>query len=134
MELHAGGVDLKFPHHTNEIAQAEAYHNMHKSPSEDDKEVSFDFMSYIINTCLFHFLSSERNGYHIGYTRGIFILMDRKCQSLLKTLFLSRMSYVIQIVRITPQELMTFGCGVSLCQGISEDQQHILKLGWRKLR
>ena len=25
-QIHAGGVDLKFPHHTNEIAQAEAYH------------------------------------------------------------------------------------------------------------
>ena len=25
--VHAGGIDLKFPHHTNEIAQAEAYHN-----------------------------------------------------------------------------------------------------------
>ena len=25
--VHAGGADLKFPHHTNEIAQAEAYHN-----------------------------------------------------------------------------------------------------------
>ena len=25
-QVHAGGVDLKFPHHTNEIAQAEAYH------------------------------------------------------------------------------------------------------------
>jgi len=24
--IHAGGVDLKFPHHTNEVAQAEAYH------------------------------------------------------------------------------------------------------------
>ena len=26
-QMHAGGVDLKFPHHTNEIAQAEAYHS-----------------------------------------------------------------------------------------------------------
>ena len=26
IHFHAGGVDLKFPHHTNEIAQAEAYH------------------------------------------------------------------------------------------------------------
>ena len=25
-QLHAGGVDLKFPHHSNEIAQAEAFH------------------------------------------------------------------------------------------------------------
>ena len=25
--VHAGGIDLKFPHHTNEIAQAEAYHS-----------------------------------------------------------------------------------------------------------
>ena len=27
IHVHAGGVDLKFPHHTNEIAQAEAYHS-----------------------------------------------------------------------------------------------------------
>jgi cysteinyl-tRNA synthetase len=27
--VHAGGHDLKFPHHTNEIAQAEAYHYQH---------------------------------------------------------------------------------------------------------
>jgi len=26
LHVHAGGIDLKFPHHTNEIAQAEAYH------------------------------------------------------------------------------------------------------------
>lgn len=25
LDLHSGGVDLKFPHHTNEIAQCEAY-------------------------------------------------------------------------------------------------------------
>jgi Cysteinyl-tRNA synthetase len=27
LHVHAGGIDLKFPHHTNEIAQAEAYHS-----------------------------------------------------------------------------------------------------------
>lgn len=27
VDIHAGGVDLRFPHHSNEIAQAEAYHN-----------------------------------------------------------------------------------------------------------
>ena len=26
MDVHAGGYDLKFPHHDNEIAQSEAYH------------------------------------------------------------------------------------------------------------
>lgn len=26
VDIHAGGVDLRFPHHSNEIAQAEAYH------------------------------------------------------------------------------------------------------------
>lgn len=31
--LHAGGVDLKFPHHTNEIAQAEAYRFNNKTES-----------------------------------------------------------------------------------------------------
>ena len=25
MDIHSGGVDLVFPHHTNEVAQAEAY-------------------------------------------------------------------------------------------------------------
>lgn len=27
LDIHSGGVDLKFPHHDNEIAQAEAFHN-----------------------------------------------------------------------------------------------------------
>ena len=34
IKVHAGGIDLKFPHHTNEIAQAEAYHNMYPSSKE----------------------------------------------------------------------------------------------------
>ena len=27
MDIHSGGVDLAFPHHTNEVAQAEAYYH-----------------------------------------------------------------------------------------------------------
>lgn len=27
MDIHTGGVDLKFPHHDNELAQAEAYYD-----------------------------------------------------------------------------------------------------------
>jgi cysteinyl-tRNA synthetase len=30
IDIHAGGVDLKFPHHDNEIAQSEAYHSTHR--------------------------------------------------------------------------------------------------------
>jgi cysteinyl-tRNA synthetase len=30
IDIHAGGVDLKFPHHDNEIAQSEAYHGTHR--------------------------------------------------------------------------------------------------------
>ena len=30
MDVHAGGVDLKFPHHDNELAQSEAFHNHHQ--------------------------------------------------------------------------------------------------------
>lgn len=30
IDVHAGGVDLKFPHHDNEIAQSEAYHSSHR--------------------------------------------------------------------------------------------------------
>lgn len=29
IDIHGGGIDLKFPHHENEIAQAEAMHNNH---------------------------------------------------------------------------------------------------------
>jgi cysteinyl-tRNA synthetase len=36
IHVHAGGIDLKFPHHTNEIAQAEAYH--HSSGKNDKKK------------------------------------------------------------------------------------------------
>ena len=39
MYFHAGGVDLKFPHHTNEIAQAEAYHSsLRASNNNSDKQ------------------------------------------------------------------------------------------------
>ena len=27
VDIHSGGVDLKFPHHTNELAQSEAFYN-----------------------------------------------------------------------------------------------------------
>ena len=27
MDIHTGGVDLKFPHHDNELAQSEAHYN-----------------------------------------------------------------------------------------------------------
>ena len=30
LDLHSGGVDLKFPHHENEIAQAEAFYDNHQ--------------------------------------------------------------------------------------------------------
>lgn len=30
IDIHAGGVDLRFPHHSNEVAQAEAYHKSHQ--------------------------------------------------------------------------------------------------------
>lgn len=34
--IHAGGVDLKFPHHTNEIAQAEAYRSDNESDQSEE--------------------------------------------------------------------------------------------------
>jgi len=27
MDIHSGGIDLAFPHHDNELAQSEAYHD-----------------------------------------------------------------------------------------------------------
>lgn len=30
IDIHAGGIDLRFPHHSNEVAQAEACHNTHQ--------------------------------------------------------------------------------------------------------
>lgn len=30
IDIHAGGIDLRFPHHSNEVAQAEAYHDTHQ--------------------------------------------------------------------------------------------------------
>ena len=37
-QVHAGGVDLKFPHHTNEIAQAEAYHLQQRRIQQANKD------------------------------------------------------------------------------------------------
>lgn len=39
-QLHAGGIDLKFPHHSNEIAQAEAYNEV--MTMEDGEEEALD--------------------------------------------------------------------------------------------
>lgn len=30
IDIHAGGIDLRFPHHSNEVAQAEAFHDSHE--------------------------------------------------------------------------------------------------------
>lgn len=33
VDVHSGGVDLKFPHHQNEVAQCHAHFNIHPSES-----------------------------------------------------------------------------------------------------
>lgn len=38
LDLHTGGIDLRFPHHTNELATAEAKLCMHKIPAPDNVE------------------------------------------------------------------------------------------------
>ena len=30
LDIHSGGIDLKFPHHENEIAQSEAFYDNHQ--------------------------------------------------------------------------------------------------------
>lgn len=37
IQVHAGGIDLKFPHHTNEIAQAEAYRSVSSTTSQSQR-------------------------------------------------------------------------------------------------
>ncbi|KAL7538638.1 hypothetical protein ACHAXR_008707 [Thalassiosira sp. AJA248-18] len=61
--VHAGGVDLKFPHHSNEIAQAEAYsmatssrsglnndNNNNKKSTRDDNDDFREWISHWIHT------------------------------------------------------------------------------------
>jgi len=47
-QLHAGGIDLKFPHHSNEIAQAEAFHEA-MTLKDDDGEGRRQFEEWIPN-------------------------------------------------------------------------------------
>lgn len=47
--VHAGGVDLKFPHHTNEIAQAEAYHSQ-----DDDMVPGREWIPHWVHTGHLH--------------------------------------------------------------------------------
>mmetsp|Transcript_26036 Transcript_26036/g.44241 ORF Transcript_26036/g.44241 Transcript_26036/m.44241 type:complete len:734 (-) Transcript_26036:114-2315(-) len=47
-QLHAGGIDLKFPHHSNEIAQAEAFHEA-VTIKDDDGEGRRQFEEWIPN-------------------------------------------------------------------------------------
>lgn len=41
-QLHAGGIDLKFPHHSNEIAQAEAFHEAAARDNDGEGERKFE--------------------------------------------------------------------------------------------
>lgn len=47
-QLHAGGIDLKFPHHSNEIAQAEAFHEA-VAARDNDGEGERKFEEWIPN-------------------------------------------------------------------------------------
>jgi len=67
LQVHAGGIDLKFPHHTNEIAQAEA-HRLNIGGGA------------VLRQC------REKNGYLTGSIWGICTYQDGKCQSPLRTL------------------------------------------------
>ena len=45
--LHAGGIDLKFPHHNNEIAQCEAHNG-----AEVNTDTAANFLLLLRVTCL----------------------------------------------------------------------------------
>ena len=48
-QLHAGGIDLKFPHHSNEIAQAEAFHEALVAKDDTDGGKRRKFEEWISN-------------------------------------------------------------------------------------
>jgi cysteinyl-tRNA synthetase len=48
--VHGGGIDLKFPHHTNEIAQAEAYHYGTCNCPNDHSHLSKEWIQLWIHT------------------------------------------------------------------------------------
>jgi len=50
LQIHAGGIDLKFPHHTNEIAQAEAY----RSSDLDSENNSGEWIPHWVHTGHLH--------------------------------------------------------------------------------
>ena len=49
--VHAGGIDLKFPHHTNEIAQAEAYHS---NKTENETKTEKEWIPHWVHTGHLH--------------------------------------------------------------------------------
>lgn len=81
LDLHSGGIDLKFPHHNNEIAQCEAHYG-----GPWVKQFIHSGISYHDNRVVC-------SSYSAPYTilmQGISRLMDWKCQNLWKILSLSR--------------------------------------------
>jgi len=52
MYVHAGGIDLKFPHHTNEIAQAEAYH--YKKSNNNNSSFTKEWIPHWVHTGHLH--------------------------------------------------------------------------------
>jgi len=48
--IHAGGVDLQFPHHTNEIAQSEAYHCCEASHGHNGRDEDEEWIRHWVHT------------------------------------------------------------------------------------
>jgi cysteinyl-tRNA synthetase len=48
LDVHAGGIDLKFPHHQNELIQADAFYNQSNAPS-NGASVSVDWVKHFLH-------------------------------------------------------------------------------------
>lgn len=71
MDIHSGGVDLAFPHHDNEMAQSEAYH---ECPT---------WVNYFVHTGHLHI-----EGLKMSKSLKNFITIDVRCSLLFSRLYL----------------------------------------------
>ena len=126
MDMHAGGMDLKFPHHDNEIAQAEAYYQPH---------VCNQWVNYFLHTGHLHI-----EGLKMSKSLKNFVTIRQALESCtarqMRMLFLLRswenvMNYSAAMLEEVRMKEKTFTEFFLLVKQIQREQVDVQKFGQR---
>jgi cysteinyl-tRNA synthetase len=74
IDIHSGGEDLRFPHHTNEIAQAEAYY--HEGDGDHGCGIDFEWVKFFLHVRAFSQEECSLHSCGLFLSDALFLLLN----------------------------------------------------------